>query len=91
MQVDLGIGFAAAAAATADVVAEGTVGAGTGATVGKALGGANGMKGGVGCASLDLGDGVVLAALAVVNAVGGVHDPDTGELLAGPLRDVCIF
>ncbi len=48
-------GFAATAAATADAVAQGTVGAGTGATVGKALGGENGMKGGVGCASLDLG------------------------------------
>jgi L-aminopeptidase/D-esterase-like protein len=80
-------GFAAAAAATAEVVAEGTVGAGTGATVGKALGPGTSMKGGLGCASIDLGDGVVLAALAVVNAVGGVHDPDTGELLAGPLRD----
>ena len=80
-------GFAATAAATADAVAQGTVGAGTGATVGKALGSENGMKGGVGCASLDLGGGVVLAALVVVNAVGGVHDPNTGELLAGPLRD----
>lgn len=80
-------GFAAAAAATSDAVAQGTIGAGTGATVGKGLGSTGSMKGGVGSASMDLGDGVVLAALAVVNAVGGVHDPDTGELLAGPLRD----
>ena len=77
-------GYAAAAAASAAPVAQGTVGGGTGATVGKAYGRERGMKGGVGSASLDLGDGIVLAALAVVNAVGAVHEPDTGELLAGP-------
>ncbi|MCY4448146.1 MAG: P1 family peptidase [Chloroflexi bacterium] len=76
-------GYAAAEAATDAPVTQGSVGAGTGATVGKALGRERAMKGGVGSASLDLGDGVVLAALAVVNAVGGVHDPDTGALLAG--------
>ena len=78
-------GYAAARAASTDPVEEGSVGAGTGATVAKALGRDAAMKGGLGCASMDLGDGVVLAALAVVNAVGGVHDPDTGELLVGPL------
>ncbi len=77
-------GYAAAEAASDEPVAQGTVGGGTGATVGKAYGRERGMKGGVGSASVDLGDGVVLAALAVVNAVGGVHEPDTGELLAGP-------
>ena len=77
-------GYSAACAATADPVAQGSVGAGTGATVGKALGRERAMKGGLGSASLDLGEGVVLAALAVVNAVGGVHDPDSGALLAGP-------
>ena len=77
-------GYAAAAAASADPVVQGTVGGGTGATVGKAYGRERGMKGGVGSASVDLGDGVVLAALAVVNAIGAVHEPDTGELLAGP-------
>ena len=78
-------GLAAAAAATAALVEQGSVGAGTGATVGKALGRDRSMKGGVGSSSLDLGDGVVLAALAVVNSVGGVYEPETGELLAGPL------
>lgn len=77
-------GYAAAAAAAAGPVPQGNAGAGTGATVGKALGRERAMKGGVGSASMDLGDGVVLAALTVVNAVGGVHDPATGELLAGP-------
>ena len=76
-------GYAAAEAATGAPVAQGCVGAGTGATIGKALGRERAMKGGVGSASLDLGDGVVLAALTVVNAVGGVHDPGTGALLAG--------
>ena len=76
-------GYAAAEAATGAPVQQGSVGAGAGATVGKALGRERAMKGGVGSASLDLGDGVVLAALTVVNAVGGVHDPGTGALLAG--------
>lgn len=78
-------GYAAAAAARSAPVQQGSVGAGTGATVGKALGMRQSMKGGVGSASMDLGDGVVLAALVVVNAVGSVYEPDTGELLAGPL------
>lgn len=77
-------GYAAARAATTDPEAQGSVGAGTGATVGKALGRERAMKGGLGSASLDLGDGLTLSALAVVNAVGGVHDPDSGALLAGP-------
>lgn len=80
-------GYAAAAAANDGPVVQGSVGAGTGATVGKALGRGSSMKGGVGSASMDVGDGVVLAALAVVNAIGGVHEPDTGELLAGARDD----
>lgn len=80
-------GYAAAEAATDAPVEQGTVGAGTGATVGKILGAGLSMKGGIGSASMDLGNGVVLGALAVVNAVGGVHEPNTGELLAGPLID----
>ncbi len=77
-------GYAAAAAASPGPVEQGSVGAGTGAVVGKALGRAAGMKGGLGAASRDLGEGVVVAALVAVNAVGGVTDPATGELLAGP-------
>ncbi|MDE2765323.1 MAG: P1 family peptidase, partial [Chloroflexota bacterium] len=61
-------GYAAAAAASAAPVEQGSVGAGTGATVGKGLGRAAAMKGGVGSASIDLGGGIVLAALAAVNA-----------------------
>jgi len=63
---------------------QGSVGAGTGATVGKLLGFGQAMKGGLGTASLPLPGGGRVGALAVVNAFGGVHDPDTGEILAGP-------
>ncbi len=80
-------GYAAASRASTSNVEQGSVGAGTGATVGKALGRERAMKGGLGCASMDLGEGVVLAAMTVVNAVGGVHDPETGRLLAGPRGD----
>ncbi|MFP6871038.1 MAG: P1 family peptidase [Nitrospinota bacterium] len=63
---------------------QGSVGAGCGATVGKLLGRARAMKGGAGTASVRLPGGGVVGALAVVNAYGGVHDPDTGAALAGP-------
>ena len=76
-------GYAAALAASAGAVAEGSVGAGTGATVGKLLGAKRAVKGGLGTWALDLGGGLAVGALMVVNAVGGVHDPDTGELVAG--------
>jgi L-aminopeptidase/D-esterase-like protein len=64
-------------------VAMGSVGAGTGATVGKALGRECGMKGGVGFVSLAVAGGPTVAALAVVNAFGDVRDPDGGALVAG--------
>ena len=78
-------GRLAAENATSSAVECGTVGAGTGATVGKALGRSFAMKGGLGSSSLDLGNGAVLSALAVVNAVGGIVNPDSGSLMAGPL------
>ncbi|HXF81260.1 MAG TPA: P1 family peptidase, partial [bacterium] len=64
-------------------VAEGSVGAGAGATVGKVLGIASAMKGGVGTWSLTLPGGIVVGALAVVNAFGDVLDDRTGQILAG--------
>lgn len=64
-------------------VVEGSLGAGTGATVGKLLGIARATKGGVGFHSLDLANGVSVQALAAVNAFGDVVDPATGEILAG--------
>jgi L-aminopeptidase/D-esterase-like protein len=78
------MGAAAAAAATAGPVVEGSVGAGTGATVGKLFGMGQAMKGGVGTASHGMGMGKVkVAALAVVNAFGDVRDPRSGRLVAG--------
>ena len=73
---------AALAAAASGEVAMGSVGAGTGATVGKALGPANGMKGGFGFASLTVPDGPTVAAAVAVNAFGDVRRLD-GTLLAG--------
>lgn len=79
---DRTMGERAARAAGTDPVAEGSVGAGTGATVGKLYGMARAMKGGVGSASLRVGDAVV-GALVAVNALGDVRDPESGKLLAG--------
>ena len=76
-------GYAAADAASADSPAEGSVGAGAGATVGKLAGMDRAMKGGIGTASIELPGGVVVAAIMAVNAVGDVIDPATGEVVAG--------
>jgi L-aminopeptidase/D-esterase-like protein len=81
------MGYAAAAAAGRGDFEQGSVGAGTGATVGKVLGLERAMKGGVGSASIELDGGIVVGALAAVNAFGDVRDPDTGEALAGPRQD----
>jgi L-aminopeptidase/D-esterase-like protein len=65
-----------------DTVEEGSVGAGTGALVGKILRWRNAMAGGVGTASRRMGEATI-GALAVVNAFGDVRDPATGRILAG--------
>jgi L-aminopeptidase/D-esterase-like protein len=70
-------------AASRGEVAVGSVGAGTGATVGKALGRDCGMKGGIGFASLTAAGGPTVAALVAVNAFGDVRDPDGGAIVAG--------
>ena len=80
-------GYQACLNASDGPVAQGSVGAGTGATVGKALGRERSVKGGVGSASLDLGQGVKVGALVAVNALGSVVDPETGRILAGPRSD----
>ncbi len=72
--------YAACESATADVV-EGSVGAGTGATVGKAAGLAACVKGGIGCGAAEAGP-VAVRALAVVNALGDVRDAQ-GRIVAG--------
>jgi L-aminopeptidase/D-esterase-like protein len=86
-------GYRAATAATTGPVAEGNVGAGAGATVGK-MGGVfehagypagrrSPMKGGLGSAAIALPNGLVVAAIVAVNAVGDISDPTTGALVAG--------
>lgn len=75
--------YAACQSATAGPFQEGSVGAGTGATVGKLFGITQAMKSGLGTGSLTLPGGAVVAALAVVNAFGDVRDPRTGQILAG--------
>jgi L-aminopeptidase/D-esterase-like protein len=91
---DLGIGKAsarptremgetAAAAATDDVVKQGCIGAGTGATAGKVLGLRQSMKSGIGTYTVELPDGVLVSALAAVNPLGDVIDPATNKIIAG--------
>jgi L-aminopeptidase/D-esterase-like protein len=76
-------GYAAAMAATTGPVAEGNVGAGAGATIGKSAGPQRAMKGGLGSASITMPDGLIVAAIVAVNALGDVIDPSTGKVVAG--------
>jgi L-aminopeptidase/D-esterase-like protein len=76
-------GYAAASSASSGPIAEGSVGAGAGATVGKLHGMAHAMKGGIGTAALTLPNGLTVAALVAVNAYGDVIDPATSRVVAG--------
>jgi L-aminopeptidase/D-esterase-like protein len=80
---DAAMGYAACQAADEGPVAEGSVGAGTGCTVGSILGQGRASKAGLGTASVDLGGGLVVGAIVAVNAFGDVVDPRSGEILAG--------
>jgi L-aminopeptidase/D-esterase-like protein len=79
---DAAAGHAACAAATAQPPAQGSVGAGAGATVGKLFGIERAMAGGIGTASVRVA-GCTVAALVVVNATGDVIDPASGQAIAG--------
>jgi len=80
-------GYRAADAATSAAVEEGNVGAGAGATVGKTGGpgvsGGGPMKSGIGSSAIRLPNGLVVAAIVAVNAVGDIVDPQTGSVIAG--------
>lgn len=76
-------GYQACEGAGTDPVEMGSVGAGTGATVGKWSGLQHAMKGGVGSASVALANGVRIGALAVANPIGDVLERATGDVLAG--------
>jgi L-aminopeptidase/D-esterase-like protein len=75
-------GYKAAQGATDGPVAEGNVGAGAGATVGK-MAQDRSMKAGIGSAAIALPNGLVVAALVAVNAAGDIVDPGTGRVVAG--------
>lgn len=79
---DAKTGYSACENAEYQDVKFGAVGAGTGATVGKILGAQFACRGGVGASTI-ISDGAVLTAVAVVNAVGDVYDPETGAIVAG--------
>ena len=83
---DAAAGYAACAAASGADPAEGNVGAGAGAVVGKVFGIQHAMKGGVGTASVTV-DGVTVGALIACNALGDVIDPDTAQVMAGARTD----
>jgi L-aminopeptidase/D-esterase-like protein len=80
---DAEMGYQACLNAAADTPAEGNVGAGTGATVGKILTPKMSTKSGIGSFCIDLGGGGMVAAIVAVNAFGDVVDPGSGEIIAG--------
>ena len=80
---DADMGYQACKNASQDPPAEGNVGAGTGATVGKILSMKMATKSGIGTVSVDIGGGGKVAAIVAVNAFGDVVDPETSEIIAG--------
>jgi L-aminopeptidase/D-esterase-like protein len=80
---DAQMGYQACLNASAERPDEGNFGAGTGATVGKIIGLAGAMKSGIGTASIEIGSGVLVGAIAAVNAFGDVVDPETGQIISG--------
>ena len=80
---DAAMGYQAARAARSDLLEQGSVGAGTGVSVGKLYSQKSAVKSGIGSASLVFNDGLVVAALCVVNNFGDVLDYQTGGILAG--------
>lgn len=76
-------GYAACRAANPEAVAEGCIGAGTGATVGKLLGPAHATKSGLGSAVRRIAGEITVGAIVAVNAFGDVVDPATGQIIAG--------
>ena len=80
---DAEMGYQACLNASGDPPAEGNVGAGAGATVGKVLSPKMSTKSGIGTAVVDLGGGGKVAAIVAVNAFGDVVDPESGEIIAG--------
>jgi L-aminopeptidase/D-esterase-like protein len=80
---DKAMGYAACQAAQGEPQGDGSVGAGTGASIGKLLGIQQATKGGLGTSFLEGPHDLRVGALAVVNSFGDVVDPNIGEILAG--------
>ena len=80
-------GYIACENASDSPALQGTIGAGTGGTVGKLTKVDRAMKGGFGTASIELGDGLVVGAAIVTNSVGGIYDPKSSKPIAGPIAD----
>ena len=83
---DKAMGYQACLNASSTECKQGTLGAGTGATVGKILGIGRAMKGGLGCYALEA-EGLKVGALVAVNCLGDVVDPLSGQRLAGPFNE----
>jgi len=77
------MGYLACTNASGSSPDQGSIGAGTGATVGKLMGMNRATKSGIGSASIDLGGGVKVGAIVAVNAIGEVIDPGNGNIIAG--------
>ena len=80
---DKQMGYQACLNASDQPPAQGSVGAGTGATVGKLLGLGQATKGGIGTASMEIGGGLIVGAIVAVNAIGDVIDPENNQIIAG--------
>jgi L-aminopeptidase/D-esterase-like protein len=80
---DAAMGYQACQNAASGPIRVGSVGAGTGATVGKILGMGQAMRSGIGTASMEIGAGVRVGAVIAVNSFGDVIDPDTQKIVAG--------
>lgn len=80
---DANAGYRASTQAAMGPIAQGNVGGGTGATVGKMIHPALAMKGGLGSASTKLADGTLIGAIVIVNALGDIIDPQTQQVIAG--------
>ena len=79
---DEAMGYAACVDAEKNQPSSGNIGAGTGATVGKLYGMGRSMKAGLGIHAVTVGN-LQMAAVVVVNALGDIYDPETGQIIAG--------
>lgn len=79
---NLEMGYKASKSASQTENTQGNIGCGMGASVGKIMGPNNGMKSGIGSASISFGD-LVVSAIVSVNSFGDIYNHKTGEQIAG--------